>query len=345
MLLSGLWKDLGVARERMSGDVVAPARASYASSTSSSRGGSAWWAAEFLSDKVTEALEEKERTVRRIEARLAADEEQEQRMRHVDLQRAKEVLARREDKAAAIRMEEAERARRMAETREAQTVAAAEQETRRCAVLHSYSLARSDARSSTAPSRPSSAMHLEGFSGKGRTLVVGPDAMEVAGAKGRESVRRAAALACRTSQAAASSSPRAWVEWNHDMTNTASPLPAHRPASSQGPFGLGTDGPASGLDRTTQSALPPGLGPGGPEDNLRISSASLLAQILNPQLRQMPSVGATMQGWMGDKSADPSVVASGEGAARELQWGAGEHDQRASPGGGGPAGKEGGVRP
>ena len=34
------------------------------------------------------------------------------------------------------------------------------QETRRCAVLFSYSLARSDARSSTAAPRPSSALHL-----------------------------------------------------------------------------------------------------------------------------------------------------------------------------------------
>jgi len=47
---------------------------------------SSWWAEEFLSDKHTEALEEKERAVRRIEARMAADEEQERRIRLTDIE-------------------------------------------------------------------------------------------------------------------------------------------------------------------------------------------------------------------------------------------------------------------
>ena len=117
---------------------------------------------------------------------------------------------------------------------------------------------------------------------RGRTLP--PDPREVAGAQGRESVRRAAALACRAAAAESEG------EWTHPEYSA----PHHAYLREA----IGLDG----------AAVP--AAPGEERAATRVSSAALLERIMHPERRAAPSVGAALRGWVGQESPVPPAAAT-----------------------------------
>jgi hypothetical protein len=97
-----------------------------------------WWAEEVALERIALAEDDRERMARRRAARLAASEEQERRVRQVEIARAMEMVERMEEGEIAKRMEEAERRRRMKEVSDAENAALLEQHAQRSSALHSF---------------------------------------------------------------------------------------------------------------------------------------------------------------------------------------------------------------